>query len=70
MMDMHTDQILTIRTPPPINEVRREPTFYLRALVLVMASCLTIGKFSVGFSCGLPLWPPRMYGRHVLPSVC
>lgn len=43
MMDMHTDQILTIRTPPPINEVRREPTFYLRALVLVMASCLTIG---------------------------
>ncbi|KAM3575962.1 hypothetical protein VYU27_002147 [Nannochloropsis oceanica] len=47
MMDMHTDQILTSRTPPPINEVRREPTFYLRALVLLMASCLTIGSYYV-----------------------
>lgn len=46
--EIHTDQILRVSTPPPINALRKRPTRYLRALVLLLASFITIGA---GFGC-------------------
>lgn len=42
-VDIHTDQILWVSTPPPINALRKKPTRHLRALVLLLASFITIG---------------------------
>ncbi len=45
--DIHTDQILRVSTPPPINALRKKPTKYLRALVLMLASFITVGPLCV-----------------------
>lgn len=42
-LEIHTDQILRVSTPPPINALRKKPTRYLRALVLILASFITVG---------------------------
>lgn len=45
--DIHTDQILRVSTPPPINALHKKPTKYLRALVLLLASFITVGAWGV-----------------------
>jgi hypothetical protein len=49
--EIHTDQILRVSTPPPINALRKKPTRYLRALVLLLASFITVGPYARRWWC-------------------